>query len=63
MKSKKDKKITYLQNRNRLTDIEDKWGYQRGKVRGRINWKLGINWYTLLTRTYGTVQGTIFNIL
>ena len=43
MKSKKDKKITYLQNRNRLTDIEDKWGYQRGKVRGRINWKLGIN--------------------
>ena len=26
-------KRTYLQNRNRLTDIEDKCGYQRGKVR------------------------------
>ena len=40
MKSKKDKKITYLQNRNRLTDIEDNWGYQRGKVGGGD--KLGV---------------------
>ena len=24
-------KWTYLQNRNRLTDIENKYGYQRGK--------------------------------
>ena len=31
---KKGYKWTYLQNRTRLTDIEDKHGYQRGKEGG-----------------------------
>ena len=45
-------KGTYLQNRNRLTDIERKHGYQRGKVVGRD--KLGIwNWH---------IHTTIFKI-
>ena len=30
-------KWTYLQNRKRLTDFENKHGYQRGKVEGDIN--------------------------
>ena len=50
MESKKnDTKRTYLQNRSRLTDIENKtnYGYQRGRW-GGINWEFGINRYTLL---------------
>ena len=37
---KKRYKWTYLQNRNRLADIENNYGYQRGKVGGRD--KLGV---------------------
>ena len=40
MESKKWYKWTYLQNRNRLTDIEHKQDYQRGKVGGKD--KVGI---------------------
>ena len=49
MNLKKWYKWTYLQNKNRLTDLENKlYGYQKGKVGGGINQKFGINIYTLL---------------
>ena len=36
----------YLQNRNRLTDVENKLMVIRGK-RGGINWKIGIDIHIL----------------
>ena len=38
---------TYLQNRNSLTDIEDKLIVTLGKGWGGINLELGVNRYTL----------------
>ena len=38
----------YLQNRNRLTDIENKLMVTKGESGGGINWEFGINCYTLL---------------
>ena len=47
---KKWYKWTYLQNRNRVTDVEKQtYGYQGGKgAGGGINWEIGIDIYTLL---------------
>ena len=45
---KKWHKWTYLQNRNRLTDFENKPVLPNGKVGGGINYEFGINIYTLL---------------
>ena len=47
---KKWYKWTYLQNRNRVTDVEKQtYGYQGGKgAGGGINWEIGIDIYTQL---------------
>ena len=47
---KKGYKWTYLQNRNRATNVENKLMATRDKVRGGINSKIGIDTYTLLYR-------------
>ena len=44
---KKWYKWTYLQNRNRFTDVEYTYGYQE-RSGGGINWKSVIAIYTLL---------------
>ena len=44
-----------LQNRNWVTDIENKHGYQTGKVGGRLNWETGTDIYTLLYKIYEVV--------
>ena len=44
MKSKRYK-WAYLQNRNRITDIEKTYSYQRGRAGGGINEEFGINQY------------------
>ena len=49
---KKSYKWTYLQNRNRPTDKENKHGYQRGKQRGRD--KLGAWDWQIHTTLYKT---------
>ena len=41
-------KWTYLQNRNRLIDIENKLTVTKGRRRVGVNWESGINIYTLL---------------
>ena len=41
-------KWTYLQNRNRLTDIENKFMVTKGEREGGINWEFGISRYKLL---------------
>ena len=41
-------KLTYLQNRNRVTDIENNLMVTSGGSRGGINWEIGIDIYTLL---------------
>ena len=45
---KKWYKWSYLQNRNGLTDIENKLMVTKGERGGGINWEFGINIYTLL---------------
>ena len=40
-------KQTCLQNRNRFTDVENKQGYQVGRV-GGMNWEIGVDVCTLL---------------
>ena len=45
---KKRYKWTYLQNRNRPTDIENKLVVTKGEAGGGINLEFGINIYTLL---------------
>lgn len=47
MESRKGYKLTYLQNRNRVTDVENKHGYQ-GASRGGINWEAGVDICILL---------------
>ena len=44
---KKWYKWTYLQNRNRLTDVENKLKVTKGEGGGGINWEIGIDIYTL----------------
>ena len=39
---------TYLQNRNRVTDVENKLMVTKGERGGGINWEIGIDTYTLL---------------
>ena len=39
---------TYLQDRKRITDIENKVMVTKGETGGRINWEFVINRYTLL---------------
>ena len=52
MESKKKKyKWTYLQNKSRLTDIENKLIVTKGERKGGINWEFGINRYRLY-KTY-----------
>ena len=41
-------KWTYLQNRNRLTDLENELMVTGVRVEGGINWVIEINIYTLL---------------
>ena len=46
---KKRYKWTYIQNRNKLTDIDKKLMVTKGEMGGGgINWEFGINRYTLL---------------
>ena len=40
-------KPTYLQNRTRVTDTENKLMVTSGEKEGRINWEIGIDIYTL----------------
>jgi len=41
--------MNYLQNRNRVTDVENKLMVtRRGKEGGGINWGIGIDIYTIL---------------
>ena len=39
---------TYLQNRNRVTDVENKLMVTKGEKRVGINWKVEIDIYTLI---------------
>ena len=48
VESKMMNKLIYLQNRNRLTDIENKFIITKGERNGGINEEYGINRYTLL---------------
>ena len=41
-------KCTYLQNRNRVTDVENKLIVTKGEGGGGIHWETGIDIYTLL---------------
>ena len=41
-------KWTYLQNRNRVTDVENKLMVSRGEWGGGTNWEIGIEIYTFL---------------
>ena len=42
-------KRTYLQNRNRVTDVENKLIVTKGEIGGGgINWEMGTDIYTLL---------------
>ena len=45
---KKWYKWTYLQNRSRVTDVENKLMVTKGEMGGGINWEIGIDIYTLL---------------
>ena len=45
---KKWYKRTYLQNRNRVTDVENKLMITKGQSGGKLNWETGIDIYTLL---------------
>ena len=42
-KNKKRYKLTYLQNRNRVTDVENKLMVTRGQRGGGINWRIRID--------------------
>ena len=44
---KKYKRI-YLQNRNRVTDVNNKLMFMEEKGWRRINWEIGIDIYTIL---------------
>ena len=49
LKKKKRYKWTYLQNRNRVKDVENKFMVTKGVwCGGGINWEIGINIYALL---------------
>ena len=48
MNIKKWYKWTYLQNRNRLGDLENEYMVSEGRVGGGINWECGIDVHTLL---------------
>ena len=60
---------SYLQNRNRLTDIENRLVVAKGG--GGMEWEFGISrcklvyieWINNNKRSYCVAQGTIFNIL
>ena len=43
----KSYKLTYLQNRNKTTDVENKHGCQ-GEVQGRENWEIRTDIYTTI---------------
>ena len=40
--------LTYLKNRNGVTDVENKLMVTKGEKGGGINWEIGIDIYTLL---------------
>ena len=48
VESKKWYKWPYLQKRNRVTDVENKFMVTKGERWGGINWEIGIDIYTLL---------------
>ena len=60
---------SYLQNRNRLTDIENRLVVAKGG--GGMEWEFGVSrcklvyieWINNNKRSYCVAQGTIFNIL
>ena len=45
---------TYLQNRNRLTDLENEFMVPGGRAVGGTDWEFGIDMYTLLYLKYIT---------
>ena len=45
---KKGYEWTSLQNRNRVTDVENKLTVTKGEKGGGINWEIGIDIFTLL---------------
>ena len=57
---KKRYKQTYIQNRNRLTDIENKHGYPRGRVERRDR-EFGLDMYTLLYLKWITNKDLLYN--
>ena len=66
VESKKWYKWTYLQNRNRVTDAENKLMVTKGEVGGGINWEIGID--TLLYTTnkkllYSTGSSTQYSVM
>ena len=68
LKKKNGYKLTYFQNRNRVTDIENRLMVSKEESRGGINKKLGINIYILLdikqiNKGPHIAEGAIFNIL
>ena len=48
MLNQKSSSNEFLQNRNRLIDIESKFMVTKGKMRGRINYKNELNRYKLI---------------
>ena len=48
VESKKWYKWTYLQNRNRITDVENKLMVTKGEKGGGINWEIGIDIHTTI---------------
>ena len=53
---------TYLQNRNRLTDLESKLMVTRGEgCRGGIDWEFGIDMYKLLYLKYITNKDLLYS--
>lgn len=57
---KKWYKCIYLQNRNRVTDVENKFMVTKGeRVRGGINWKIGTDIYTNIKQI---TKKDLFNI-
>ena len=48
VESRKKYRLTYLQSRNRETDIEKQHMSTKVEKEGGANWEIGINMYTLL---------------
>ena len=50
---------TYLQSKNRVTDVENKLTVPKGGLRAGMNWEVGIGIYTPLQITAGSQQASL----